>query len=271
MLTGMWEAPRVEPLSRAAWQRIEARVFASLGGRDRSGTYPVAVPLIRPRRTRVLAGTLVFATGALLYWGVGAGGLNARAPSPEKAARASPTSETLVEASAAARGSPAGGRRVATTTAPADVALGDSVLTIAAHSLVELGGDERRGWLVQLHAGEVDCQVAARLDRPPFVVRAGATSLTAVGSRFEVARSGAGASVFVQHGVVRVEQDGREARLQAGDRWPPADGPRAGGAARATRVARARRDLERYLRRHARGGAHAAEARGLSRRARAAR
>ena len=218
-MNGVDSMPGIEPLSRAAWQRIEARVFESLDRRDRSGAFPAVRPPVRRRPHRGWVGALAMVASASLLWlalgrAPGAGQPNA----PVTPGTAATAAQRDAESTRAAHD----GSRVATTSGPAEVAVGDSVLTIAAQSVVQVHGDDHSGWLIQLHRGEVGCRVAPRGNRPPFVVRAGDTTVTVVGTRFTVARSGEQARVSVQEGTVRVERQGKEVILHAGDSWPSA-------------------------------------------------
>lgn len=212
--------PGIEPLSRLAWQRVESRVFANLDRRERSGAFPAFRPPVRRLPRRALIGALAMAASASVLWLT-----LAKRPAIEPAesasvvAAASPAPLSAPTASLAAHD----GSRVATTTGPVEVAVGDSVLTIAAQSVVQVHGDDRSGWQIQLHRGEVGCHVAPRGQRPPFVVRAGDTTVTVVGTRFKVARADEQARVSVEEGIVRVERDGSEVLLHAGETWPPAE------------------------------------------------
>ena len=220
-MTEMVRMPGVEPLSRMAWQRVESHVFSNLDRRERSGAFPMFQPRERRRPYRALVGAVAMAASASLLWLTLARDPEAAAgPAAAAVATAAPGS-ALASGVALATGD---GSRVATTTGPVEVAVGESVLTIAAQSVVQVHGDDHSGWLIQLHGGKVGCRVAPRGDRPPFVVRAGDTTVTVVGTRFSVERTGEQARVSVQEGSVRVEREGRQVRLHAGDSWPPEPG-----------------------------------------------
>ncbi len=82
------------------------------------------------------------------------------------------------------------------------------------------------GVLVDLARGRVELDVGKRGRRAPLVVRAGATDVVVVGTRFSV-DYGAGrgdAVVQVSEGVVRVRHGGSETRLAAGESWDPRRG-----------------------------------------------
>lgn len=212
--------PGIEPLSRVAWQRVESRVFANLDRRERSGAFPVVRPPARRLPGRALLGTLAMAASASVLWLT-----LAKPPTIEPATPASAVSEPSPATGSTPTRSLAAhdGSRVATTSAPVEVAVGDSVLTIFAESVVQVHGDDRRGWQIELHRGEVGCRVAPRGQRPPFVVHAGDTTVTVVGTRFKVARVDGQARVSVEEGLVRVARGGREVLLHAGESWPSAE------------------------------------------------
>lgn len=249
----------VEPLSRAAWERVESGLFASLdAGEQRVITkiVPRARPSLRAARWRMsLAGLAAMAAGGLCWmaWNELSGALSTPRSAPsastlEFAAAQSeaqaPEAETTATATARAR--------IATTTLPFDTRVGDSVLRVAAQSLVHVTGDDQRGWLVELEAGRVVFHISPRRARPPFVVQAGDTKVSVIGTRFEVAREGAGARIHVHEGSVHVQSATGGARLEAGDTWPGAEAapaPRRRQPARARSQAPARtRGLERQRR-----------------------
>jgi hypothetical protein len=77
------------------------------------------------------------------------------------------------------------------------------------------------GVLVEMTRGKVSLSVGKRHDRPPLVVRAGATDVVVVGTKFTV-DYGDGThdvDVRVTEGVVRVVADKLETRVAAGDHW----------------------------------------------------
>jgi FecR-like protein len=218
-VTPLWRMPGVAPLSRVAWQRVESRVFASLDRRERSGAFPAFRPTARRLPHRALIGALAVAASAPLVWLTLAKPPTAEAPAamPGAAAVATRAPVGIPGALPAYDGS-----RIATTTGPVEVAVGDSVLGIHAQSVVQVNGDDRSGWQIQLHRGEIHCHVAPRGQRAPFVVRAADTTVTVVGTRFEVALADGQARVSVEEGLVRVERQGSAVVLHAGETWPPA-------------------------------------------------
>jgi transmembrane sensor len=78
------------------------------------------------------------------------------------------------------------------------------VLDTGSRVSVRLGDDRR---VVTLAAGRAMFDVRSDPDRP-FTVRAGDTEITALGTRFDVRRSGAGARVILVDGRVTVQQGG---------------------------------------------------------------
>jgi hypothetical protein len=110
--------------------------------------------------------------------------------------------------------------RIVSTDAPTETTLGEALITLAAHSDVNVAGSDAEGWLVRLEAGQVDCKVAPRHGRPPFVVQAGVTKVSVVGTRFTVARTGAQARVSVSEGHVQVDSDEGHVLLGPGESWP---------------------------------------------------
>jgi len=77
------------------------------------------------------------------------------------------------------------------------------------------------GVLVAMTRGKIDLAVSKRGDRPPLIVRAGATDVIVVGTRFTVAFDDATGDVEVRvlEGVVRVVRRDQEARIVAGQAW----------------------------------------------------
>lgn len=206
----------VEPLSQKAWERVEARVFERL---DRG-------ELLLPRATAneslaraplwIGAAALLAAASVLLWWRFEAAPLLANhAASGSLHASAAPLAAPGDLAAA-----PADGTRIVTTTAPAQTSLGEAELTLSAHSDLRLSGSDAAGWLVRLEAGQIDCQVAPRHGRPAFVVEAGSTRVTVVGTRFTVSREGELARVSVSEGHVRVASGALELILGPGQSWP---------------------------------------------------
>jgi ferric-dicitrate binding protein FerR (iron transport regulator) len=203
----------VEPLSRPAWDRVESRLMASLA----RGEHLAPASQAPPRRIRAgvqgAFAALAIAAAGLLWFN-----------SPFHHATQEPRAETaaLAPPSASEPTTPASvdGSRIVTTTGPVQTSIGDSELVIADHSALRVHGDDQRGWLLSLESGQVACHVAPRRGRAPFVVEAGDTRVTVVGTRFVVTREADGARVGVEEGIVRVDSRGQSVQLLPGDSWP---------------------------------------------------
>jgi hypothetical protein len=209
------ERAPVEPLSRAAWNRVEAGLFARLERgehrcesgkalRESGPAQPARVPL-----RRWIGGGLACAAAAALglWWSTAS------------------MQEPFLASSDGDRAADLGQHetRIVTTAAPTETMLGDAHVTLAAHSDVTVSGSERAGWQLRLDAGAIDCAVAPRLGRPAFVVHGGEIQVTVVGTRFTVARDGARARVDVREGHVRVDGANVHVLLAPGESWPPSE------------------------------------------------
>jgi hypothetical protein len=200
--------PPVEPLSRPAWERIEAGLFERLEQGEhlappREPLEPAsAASLLRPRWRWVTGAALAAAAAAVLWL--------------QRPATEAPTAQRASTEIAPPRHE----SRIVSTDAPSETALGDAVLTLAARSDVAVSGSDQEGWLVRLEAGQVDCRVGPRRGRPPFVVQAGDTRVSVVGTRFTVIRSERGTSVAVTEGHVQVESGTDHVLLGPGETWP---------------------------------------------------
>jgi hypothetical protein len=210
--------PPVEPLSRPAWDRIEAGVFARLDrGEHRMASIDRSPTFLQAGRW-AMAGALAAAASVALWLQLGSSDLT-----PEAAPLAQETVQVAPSPAPVARHE----SRIVTTEAPTQTTLGEAVLTLAAHSDVSVAGSDAEGWLVRLDAGQVDCKVAPRHGRPPFVVQGGETRVTVVGTRFKVARHGDESRVGVTEGHVQVDSGATHVLLGPGENWPsgePSDG-----------------------------------------------
>ncbi|HSQ68260.1 MAG TPA: FecR family protein [Polyangiaceae bacterium] len=182
----------VEDLPPDRWARIEREVFDRL---DREEQAPVSVarPTNGPRRaiaTFVLAGAAAAVIGAVAW-------------------------ETLRPAS---RGEAS---RVTTDAAATHVQVGENELEVGAHSSVAIAGNDGAGIEIALDQGDIDCEVAPRRGRPPFVVSAGDVRVRVVGTHFHVARHGEDTRVSVDHGTVEVSEHANVTLVHAGESWPP--------------------------------------------------
>jgi hypothetical protein len=214
--------PPVEPLSRPAWDRVEAGVFARLDRGEHLlpsvdhdaptfGHAPFGLAAIGPARRWALAGALAAAASLALFWRFG--------PAHDEAAQNLDVAQTAPTA-IAAPAAPRHEARIVSTDAPTETTLGEAVITLAAHSDVAVAGSDADGWLVRLDAGQVDCEVAPRRGRPPFVVQAGEAKVSVVGTRFTVTREGSAARVSVSEGQVQVDSGSAHVLLGPGDSWP---------------------------------------------------
>jgi hypothetical protein len=202
--------PPVEPLSRSAWDRVEARLFERLDAGEHLAEPPA--PVAPVGRARLWLGGAAFAAAAALalVWQL----------SPPPSPLASDTA--VVPAPVLApQPLPRDTTHIVTNGAPTRTTIGETTLILGAESEVHVDGADDSGWLVRLDRGEVDCEVAPRNGRPPFVVQAGETRVTVVGTRFTVTREGFAARVRVREGLVQVASGANQLRLGAGEQWPP--------------------------------------------------
>ncbi len=250
MKPGRLQPSFVEPLSRQAWERVETRLFERLGRGEHLPSANVSVRGPAPVRIWIGAAALVL-TGTVLLWLVldtlhhvdtlhraapVATAPLAPAPMAAHAPVVAPAPRTASEVT-----------RIVTTSAETRTTLGDAALTLAADSDVRVRGNDSEGWLIELERGEVECEVAPRRGRAAFVVQAGETRVSVVGTRFSVRRAGDSVSVSVREGHVQVESGKRVALLGPGERWPaasaepPARASRHGSPSARTRFERAAR------------------------------
>jgi hypothetical protein len=204
----------VEPLSRPAWERVEAGLFARLDRgehlvppqHEHGAAIEAPARVVLRRHAWWLAGAFAAAACIAVWFSVGSGNEVTAVVSPAPSVEA-PAPAALHEA------------RIATTDAPTETTIGESVVVLAAHSDVKFSGSDAAGWSVRLETGQVDCHVAPRRGRPPFVVHAGATQVTVVGTRFSVARRGDTATVSVTEGKVQVDSGDSHVLLGPGESW----------------------------------------------------
>jgi FecR protein len=110
--------------------------------------------------------------------------------------------------------------RVETRDAPSHLAVGESSLDVASHSVARIEGSDDTGVNVSLDHGAIDCEVSPRHGRPPFLVRAGDVTVRVVGTHFHVDHEDGRTHVSVQHGAVEVESHGEKTLVAAGSSWP---------------------------------------------------
>jgi hypothetical protein len=178
----------IDPLSDAAWRRIEERVESALAR---------PMPMNNePRSPRwvfgLAAAAIVIAIAALVI-----------AVWPRDAEPIATTST-----------------RVETRTGESGGELGDVRIEVAPETAYTAVGSDSTGWVVVLERGEITCDVPPREGRPPFVVRAGDAHVEVVGTRFIVSYDGVASRVSVERGTVRVRHGDRSSLVGAGERWP---------------------------------------------------
>ncbi|MET0387578.1 MAG: FecR domain-containing protein [Polyangiales bacterium] len=183
----------IEPLSDAAWKRVEHGVFAQLGAAG--GVRPVAA---RGRRTpRRWGWVAVCAVGALA-----AGVLLSVVPRRDVDAH-------VVHATAAE---------------PREVALDRFRARLAPHAVLRDASSAAPGdtWVVE--HGTVDFWVQPRAANDPLSVLAGEARVEVVGTAFRVSRLGVSAAVEVWEGTVRISRASAVWLVRGGQCWPAADG-----------------------------------------------
>ncbi len=183
----------VEPLSDARWARTERALFERLEREvDFADALPVRVPRWRSPAALVVAGAVAASIGAL-------------------ASRALWRSPDAPVAS-----------HIETGDSRSHLVVGGATIDVAPRSDVIVSGDGDHGVLLVLDKGGVDCEVASRHGRPPFVVQAGDVRVRVVGTHFAVAREADGVRVDVTRGVVEVDARGETQSVAAGAHWPSA-------------------------------------------------
>jgi FecR protein len=178
----------VEPFSEPRWARVERDVFADLDELPRmNGSRTRGVP--RGLRYVLAVAALVAAVVALATrW-------PDRPPSLSDAVR------------------------LATRESASRFTIGESSIVAAADSLVLVRGDDEHGVNVVVDHGRIDCEVAPRRGRPPFVVDAGEVRVMVVGTGFSVTHDARRTAVQVSHGTVEVLERGDVTTLHDGERW----------------------------------------------------
>lgn len=187
----------IEPLSEARRARVERALFERL---DREGELaaperpPARIPSARPIAVFVLAGAAAAFLGAFGWEAL--------------RARTSPETSHLATAGSATH-----------------VVVGESSLDVAPFTALSFRGDDSQGIVIVLERGEVDCEVAPRKGRPPFVVQSGDVSVRVIGTHFRVSRDGDVTHVAVDHGIVEVDEHEHATTLTAGQSWPATVAP----------------------------------------------
>lgn len=183
----MSERPPVEPLSDVAWARVERGLWSRLDAAPEPERQPPS-----PRRWIWVAAPLVAAM-AIVFLVTRDRGEPVTTP-PE-------TADVRVVAPA-----------TAATTATFD----DAHIELAPASAVLMRRDRPA---TILERGAAWFSVAPRVDRPPFTVLAGDTTVRVLGTRFRVARHDDRVTVEVDHGRVEVQLRDRVQILGANQHW----------------------------------------------------
>jgi transmembrane sensor len=186
----------IEPLGDLRWARVERAILSARpegeGGEEHGEANADARPPVRLRGATalVLAGALAAAFGAVTWRALGQ----------------SDPSMALT--------------RIATAAIGSRIELGESTVEVGPQSSVRVTGDDSHGISVLVDTGRVECDVAPRRGRPPFLVEAGAVEVRVVGTHFVVTRSGDDVTVAVQRGRVEVLSGHEHTYVDAGARWP---------------------------------------------------
>lgn len=181
----------VEPLSEVRWERIERGIFERLDGAAHS------VPQPERRDSRSWRSPVLLVVGAV----------------------AAAAAAAFVGSLAHRTDAPLASSHIETGADRSHVALGEATIDVGAHSGVVVTGNDAQGVLLVLEHGEIDCEVAPRRGRPPFVVQSGPVRVRVVGTRFHVGRTDAGSEVSVTHGTVEVMSGDKVVEVHAGERW----------------------------------------------------
>lgn len=181
--------PPVEPMSDVAWARVERGVWTRL---DNAAPVHAA-----PRRRWLWIAAPSIALAAVIAI-VFATAVDSPRPRPVVTAPEAPPT------------------RFVTNETPSTATVGDTYVTLEAHSVVVMTrpGDST----ALLERGAAWFEIAPRTGTP-FVVVAGDTIVRVVGTKFRVARFEERVTVEVERGLVDVTFRGTTARLAAGQHW----------------------------------------------------
>ncbi len=181
----------VEPLGEQRWSKLERSLFLRL---EREADVALPAP-IRPQRARrsawLVAAALAGAVAVLSF-------VTLRSPS-----------QAVLEQPS----------HITTGPSPSHLALPGLSLDVEPESAVVIGTETTDGLLIVVDRGGIACKVAPRASDAPLIVQAGAVRVRVVGTRFRVTRSGGGARVKVDEGVVEVSALGQTSRVRAGEQW----------------------------------------------------
>jgi len=196
----MKERIPIEPLSEARWKKIDDAVFAALdaGGSDASKLASVPPP---PKANGNVRRLLFIGSGLAVAAVILAFVLRAVLMQDKGDVAMNPS-------------------HIQTGDESSRLAIGESSLAISPSSSVVASGDAEHGVLVVLEKGKVECEVAPRKGRPPFVVQAGDVRVRVVGTRFAVERRANDVRVSVSHGAVEVSGGAETVMLHDGESWP---------------------------------------------------
>lgn len=177
----------VEPLSESRWRKVDEAVFAA-----------IEAPSMRPAPLKKKPRWVIPAAAGAVAVAAAIAFLVVKRPEPPAIAA------SHIETGA--------GRSM--------VQIGSATVDVGPASEVTTSGDDTNGVVVVLEHGSVDCEVAPRRGRPPFVVQAGSVRVTVVGTHFTVRRELDGTTVLVTRGIVDVAYDGQVTHVSAGESWP---------------------------------------------------
>jgi hypothetical protein len=184
--------PTIPPLGDAAIARVERGLFSALDARPLE-----AAPAGGARRRGVALALAGVAAAAAVF-----------------VVRETRRTETMPMSTRAAQ--------ISTTTSGSRISIAGATLDVAPQSAVSFGGRDG-AVVVVLDRGTVTCEVAPRSNRAPFIVEAGATRVTVIGTKFSVHRVGDHASVSVEHGLVEVADTNMTELVHAGERYRPGE------------------------------------------------
>jgi hypothetical protein len=187
----------IPPLGDAAMARIERGLFAALDSELRQAARPLEAARSGIARRRGAGLALAGAAAAVALF-VAREARRTEAPTAHAA-------------------------QISTTTSGSRIALAGATLDVAPQSAVSFGSGRDGAVVVVLDRGTVTCEVAPRSNRAPFIVEAGATRVTVIGTKFSVHRVGDHATVTVEHGLVEVADTNMTELVHAGERFRPGE------------------------------------------------
>ncbi len=200
----------VEPLSDARWNKLDEAVFAEIearasgADRERQGDPAKLASIAAPSPSRSNVRRIMFIASGFAVAAIVLAFVLKGVLSPESSQLGANPSH------------------IETGDGPSRLAIGDSSVEVSPNSAVVASGDAEHGVLVVLEKGRVECEVAPRKGRPPFVVQAGDVRVRVVGTRFAVERSAKEVRVKVSHGAVEVSGASETVLLHDGESWPSA-------------------------------------------------